>query len=136
METQTVTVEHGGQLVAVERYIVLGIDPFRRTTILAAAAHSEVHAEILAEERMQNKEMPYTHWSVFTWKPEVVDGQIRDWLKSWGFSPKHIRKIIRDLHANVQQLIADQVQRVERRAIPEAKIKPIQFNPQAKSNNV
>lgn len=110
METVTVPLPDGtkGTLVAINRYIVLGIDTVRHTTILAAAAYSEVEAEMLGLERKQNQEMPYDQWKVFVWG-EHTEKQIRDWLKTWDFTSQHARKVWRDTLGNMTKLIADSV---------------------------
>jgi hypothetical protein len=119
--TSTVPIQThaGGRLVAINHYFVLGIDPERRTSILAGAAYSMVEAEMQGRERMSNPEMPYTQWKVFVWG-EHTQKQVREWLVKWGFNPSHARKVWRDTYGNVMNLIKQAVKEQQ-----QAKPKPL-----------
>lgn len=140
METTTVKSPVPGTLVAVNRYIAIGIDIHTRKSILTAAGYSYAEAEAKAVERQNNNEMPYKVFNVFVWC-EHTEKQVRDWLKSWGFTGSHARKVWRDVVGNVNQLIKDEVGRMKLKPLdrvieevrPTAGV-PTQYAPRKKVN--
>ncbi len=85
-------------------YLVLGIDPVRRTFILAGHSETPMGAELVAKERQHNDVMPYTSCVILPLNSQL-GSKLDAWLKKEGFQRKQIRKIIRTLTAHLLVMI-------------------------------
>jgi hypothetical protein len=104
-----------GKLVALTRYVTLGIDPDRRTSILAGVDYCEAAAELTGVERQKNDVMPYTMWKVFPWGDEHTFDLIETWLRTWEFGGPQVRKIIRELCSQMMKLIDKELREAGRK---------------------